>query len=136
MRQSENTTMQEIELSAGIIEYEDTGGSGPVIVLFSGAAEVTPTDAKAYRDHLLAKRYTPTMINRALINLMLFFNTIGSMNPFRNLTMIEIVEPAPVALSRTEQPGSELQLPSPVRHPQPPYGGVSIHDGYPSLGID
>ena len=28
--------MQEIELSAGIIEYEDTGGSGPVVVLFHG----------------------------------------------------------------------------------------------------
>jgi pimeloyl-ACP methyl ester carboxylesterase len=30
--------MQEIELSAGIIEYEDTGGSGPVIVLLAGLA--------------------------------------------------------------------------------------------------
>jgi hypothetical protein len=29
-------TMQEIELSAGIIEYEDTGGSGPIIVLLHG----------------------------------------------------------------------------------------------------
>lgn len=28
--------MQEIEVSAGIIEYEDTGGSGPVIVLLHG----------------------------------------------------------------------------------------------------
>lgn len=28
--------MQEIELSAGIIEYEDTGGSGPVVVLLGG----------------------------------------------------------------------------------------------------
>ncbi len=28
--------------------------------------EVTPTDAKAYRDSLLAKRYAPTTINRAL----------------------------------------------------------------------
>ena len=28
--------MQEIELSAGIIEYEDTGGSGPVVVLLHG----------------------------------------------------------------------------------------------------
>ncbi len=64
--------------------------------------EVTPTDAKAYRDHLLAKRYAPTTINRALISLMLFFDTIESTNPFRNLTMIEIVEPAPVALSKTE----------------------------------
>ena len=64
--------------------------------------EVTPTDAKAYRDHLLAKRYAPTTINRALISLMRFFDTIESTNPFRNLTMIEIVEPAPVALSKTE----------------------------------
>jgi site-specific recombinase XerD len=64
--------------------------------------EVTPTDAKAYRDHLLAKRYAPTTINRALISLMLFFDTIESTNPFRLVTMIEIVEPAPVALSKTE----------------------------------
>jgi site-specific recombinase XerD len=28
--------------------------------------EVTSTDAKTYRDHLLAKRYAPTTINRAL----------------------------------------------------------------------
>ncbi len=34
-----------------------------------GAIEVTPTDAKTYRDHLLAKRYAPTTINRALISL-------------------------------------------------------------------
>src|SRR5260370_25574297 len=66
------------------------------------ATEVTSTDAKTYRDHLLAKRYAPTTINRALISLMLFFDTIEGTNPFRNLTMIEIVEPAPVALSKTE----------------------------------
>jgi pimeloyl-ACP methyl ester carboxylesterase len=30
--------MQEAELSAGIIEYEDTGGSGPVVVLLPGLA--------------------------------------------------------------------------------------------------
>jgi len=30
--------MQEIELPAGIIEYEDTGGSGPVVVLLHGLA--------------------------------------------------------------------------------------------------
>jgi pimeloyl-ACP methyl ester carboxylesterase len=30
--------MQEIELSAGMIEYEDTGGSGPVVVLLHGLA--------------------------------------------------------------------------------------------------
>src|SRR5258706_10378645 len=56
-----------------------------------GATEVTPTDAKAYRDHLLAKRYAPTTINRALISLMLFFDTIEGTNPFRHLTMIDIV---------------------------------------------
>jgi site-specific recombinase XerD len=66
------------------------------------ATEVTPIDAKTYRDHLLAKRYAPTTINRALISLMLFFDTIAGTNPFRHLTMIEIVEPAPVALSKTE----------------------------------
>src|SRR2546426_3422637 len=66
------------------------------------AAEVTPTDAKAYRNHLLAKRYAPTTINRALISLMLFFDTVENTNPFRHLTMIEVVEPAPVALSKTE----------------------------------
>src|SRR5260370_14639695 len=66
------------------------------------ATELTPTDAKTYRDHLLAKRYAPTTINRALISLMLFFDTIKGTNPFRNLTMIDIVEPAPVALSKTE----------------------------------
>jgi len=66
------------------------------------AAEITPIDAKAYRDHLLAKRFAPTTINRALISLMLFFDTIDGTNPFRHLTMIEVVEPAPVALSKTE----------------------------------
>src|SRR6266849_8668059 len=66
------------------------------------ATELTPTDAKTYRDHLLAKRYAPTTINRALISLMLFFDTIAGTNPFRNLTMIDVVEPAPVALSKTE----------------------------------
>lgn len=66
------------------------------------AAEVTPIDAKTYRDHMLAKRFAPTTINRALISLMLFFDTIDGTNPFRNLTMIDVVEPAPVALSKTE----------------------------------
>ncbi|GHO63055.1 hypothetical protein KSC_019470 [Ktedonobacter sp. SOSP1-52] len=66
------------------------------------ATEATPTDAKTHRDHLLAKRYAPTTINRALISLMLFFDTIEGTNPFRHLTMIDIVEPAPVALSKTE----------------------------------
>src|SRR5260370_22038500 len=66
------------------------------------ATEVTSTDAKTYRDHLLAKRYAPTTINRALISLVLFFDTIEGTNPFRNLTMIEVIEPAPVALSKTE----------------------------------
>ncbi len=64
--------------------------------------EVTPTDAKTYRDHLLAQRYAPTTINRALISLMLFFDTRAGTNPFRHLTMIDVVEPAPVALSKTE----------------------------------
>lgn len=66
------------------------------------ATEVTPIDAKAYRDHLLAKRYAPTTINRALISLMLFFDSLDGTNPFRHLTMIDVVEPAPVALSKTE----------------------------------
>src|SRR5712691_10600309 len=66
------------------------------------ATELTPTDAKTYRDHLLAKRFAPTTINHALISLMLFFDTLEGTNPFRHLTMIEIVEPAPVALSKTE----------------------------------
>jgi site-specific recombinase XerD len=66
------------------------------------ATEVTPTDAKTYRDYLLTKRYAPTTINRALISLMLFFDTLDGTNPFRHLTTIEIVEPAPVALSKTE----------------------------------
>ncbi len=30
--------MQEIELSAGMIDYEDTGGSGPIVVLLHGLA--------------------------------------------------------------------------------------------------
>jgi site-specific recombinase XerD len=64
--------------------------------------EVAPTDAKTYRDHLLAKRYAPTTINRALISLMLFFDTLDGTNPFRKLSMIEMVEPAPVALSKSE----------------------------------
>src|SRR5436305_771805 len=66
------------------------------------AAEITPIDAKAYRDHLLAKRFAPTTINRALISLMLFFDTIDGTNPFRHLTMIYVVEPAPVALSQSD----------------------------------
>jgi site-specific recombinase XerD len=64
--------------------------------------DVTTTDAKAYRDYLLAKRYAPTTINRALISLMHFFDTAQTTNPFRHLTMIEVIEPAPVALSKTE----------------------------------
>jgi pimeloyl-ACP methyl ester carboxylesterase len=36
MRRVEDTKMQEVELSAGIIEYEDTGGSGPIVVLLHG----------------------------------------------------------------------------------------------------
>src|SRR5947209_9246061 len=66
------------------------------------ATEITSIDAKMYRDHLLAKRFAPTTINRALISLMLFFDTLDGTNPFRHLTMIEVVEPAPVALSKTE----------------------------------
>jgi hypothetical protein len=66
------------------------------------ATEVTATDAKTYRDHLLAKRYAPTTINRALISLMLFFDTIAGTNPFRHLIMIDIMEPAPRALPKTE----------------------------------
>ena len=30
--------MPDVELSAGTIEYEDTGGSGPVVVLLHGLA--------------------------------------------------------------------------------------------------
>ena len=52
------------------------------------ATEVTSTNAKTYRDHLLSKRYAPTTINRALISLMLFFDTIEGTNPFRNLAII------------------------------------------------
>jgi site-specific recombinase XerD len=33
---------------------------------------------------------------------MLFFDTLDDINPFRYLTMIEMVEPAPIALSKTE----------------------------------
>ncbi len=66
------------------------------------ATEVTSIDAKTYRDHLLAKRYAPTTINRALISLMLFFDTREGTHPFRNLTMIDVVESAPVALSKTQ----------------------------------
>jgi site-specific recombinase XerD len=69
-------------------------------------AKVTTMDAKSYRDHLLAQRYAPTTINRALISLRLFFDSLtdslAKPNPFRHLTMIEIVEPAPVALSKSE----------------------------------
>jgi len=62
------------------------------------ATEITSIDAKGYRDHLFTKRFAPTTINRALISLMLFFDTVDGTNPFRNLTMIDVVEPAPVAL--------------------------------------
>jgi pimeloyl-ACP methyl ester carboxylesterase len=31
--------MREVELSAGTIEYEDTGGEGPVLVLLHGLAQ-------------------------------------------------------------------------------------------------
>ena len=34
--EGEDETMQQIELSAGIIEYEDTGGNGPILVLQHG----------------------------------------------------------------------------------------------------
>lgn len=33
-----HTTMSEVELSAGTVEYEDTGGDGPVVVLLHGLA--------------------------------------------------------------------------------------------------
>ena len=66
------------------------------------ATEITSIDAKTYRDYLLTQRFAPTTINRALISLMLFFDTIDGTNPFRHLTMIEVVEPAPVALTKTE----------------------------------
>src|SRR5436305_13711242 len=66
------------------------------------ATEVTPTDAKTYRDHLLAKRYAPTTINRALISFMPFFHTLAGTNPFPNFTIIDIYEPASVSLSKTE----------------------------------
>lgn len=51
---------------------------------------MTPVDAKTYRDLLVTKRYAPAPSNRALISLMLFFDTIGSTNPFRHLTMIDV----------------------------------------------
>jgi site-specific recombinase XerD len=54
-----------------------------------GVTEITPIDAKTYRDHLLAKRLAPTTINRALISLMLFFDTIDGTNPFRHLTIVK-----------------------------------------------
>jgi site-specific recombinase XerD len=66
------------------------------------ATDATPTEAKTYRDYLLAKRYAPTTINGALISLMLFFDRLDGTNPFRHLTTIEIVEPAPRDLSKTE----------------------------------
>jgi pimeloyl-ACP methyl ester carboxylesterase len=33
--------MQEIELSAGVVEYEDSGGSGPVVVLIGGLMDAS-----------------------------------------------------------------------------------------------
>jgi site-specific recombinase XerD len=61
------------------------------------ATEITPIDAKTYRDHLLAERFAPTTINRTLISLILFFDTIDGTNPSRTVTMIDVIEPAPVA---------------------------------------
>src|SRR5947209_15459878 len=66
------------------------------------ATEITSIDAKMYRDHLLAKRFAPATINRALVSLMLFFDTIDNINPLRHLTMIAKVQPPPVTLSKTE----------------------------------
>src|SRR5947199_9954161 len=54
---------------------------------------VTPTDAKIYRDHLLAKRYAPTTITRALISLMLFFDTFHGTTPSPPLTTTQAVDP-------------------------------------------
>lgn len=38
MERRKDTTRKTVDLSAGTIEYEDTGGSGPVVVLLHGAA--------------------------------------------------------------------------------------------------
>src|SRR5260370_2907010 len=55
------------------------------------ATEVTPIDAKTYLDHLLAKRYAPTTINRALIRLLSFSDPLYGTNPFRPLPIIHML---------------------------------------------
>ena len=37
--------MQELQLSAGTLEYEDSGGDGPVLVLTHGLVMDGPADA-------------------------------------------------------------------------------------------
>src|SRR6266446_9150446 len=56
-----------------------------------GATEITPIDAKTYRDHLLAKRFAPTTINRALISLMLFFERVDGTNPFGLYSLVTLL---------------------------------------------
>jgi site-specific recombinase XerD len=65
------------------------------------ATEITTIDTKMSRNRLLAKRFAPTTINRMLISLMVLFDPIAGTNPSRHLTMIDAVEPAPVALCKT-----------------------------------
>ena len=91
------------------------------------ATEITPIDAKTYRDHLLAKRFAPTTINRALISLMLFFDTLDGSNPFRNLTMIEVVEPC------TRRPLKDRMERGPAlrRATHSPRSRTGVGSGYP-----
>src|SRR5438270_10813453 len=56
------------------------------------ATEITPIDAKTYRDHLLAKHFAPTTISRGLISLMRLYGTFDGINPFRHLIMLELFE--------------------------------------------
>jgi hypothetical protein len=81
-------------ISDGIINLTSTSSGRKL--------SITKFRGSGFRGGLHAMRLAPTTINRALISLMLFFDTIDGTNPFRNLTMIDIVEPAPVALSKTE----------------------------------
>jgi hypothetical protein len=63
------------------------GSSGQLckrLDLLTAKMFIHPIDAKTYCAHLLAKHDAPTTINRALISLMLFFDTVSGTNPFRN----------------------------------------------------
>jgi site-specific recombinase XerD len=71
----------------------------------STASEVMPQDAKDYRNYLVDEGRAPATVNRALVSLSLFMDTMGregKANPFRKVDRVDVVERSPRALTRNE----------------------------------